>query len=98
MLHGASQVVHGLPAITILRLTPDRPVNSRPAPEIEAEELILTAVEHPPRVGETRSISMLIPEVLARYGLGESAASSTPGTPQRAFATGNSDKSIDLLA
>ena len=61
----------GFPAIHVLRLTADRPVPTRPNARQAAEEVIQLAVQHPPRIGEARSISQLMAEVLARHGLRE---------------------------
>ncbi len=60
-----------LPATTIVRLTNDRPM--RIADKGRAEDVLLAAVTHPPRIGEARPIAALIPQVLARYGLAEEA-------------------------
>jgi hypothetical protein len=60
-----------LPATTIVRLASDRPM--RMADNGRAEDVLLAAVTHPPRIGEARPIAALMPQVLARYGLAEEA-------------------------
>ena len=67
-----------LPATTVLRLTSDRPLKTPPARNNAADEALLAAVTHPPRVGEVRPIAALIPDVLARYGLTKPTATSEP--------------------
>jgi hypothetical protein len=69
MLTAASPITTGFPAINVLRLNANRRVESRPATAIAADEVLLTAVQHPPRIGETRPIAQILPAVLARYGL-----------------------------
>src|SRR5262245_33385278 len=66
----AARYAVGWPATTILRLIADRPVPARQAGGSAGEEVVLEAVRHPPRVGEVRSIGALMPEVLAKYGVG----------------------------
>ena len=73
-----------LPATTVLRLSGKRPVEAHR--NDEAEQALIAAVTHPPRIGETRPIAALMPELLARYGLEEfnSLAGSklAPGSPE----------------
>ena len=57
------------PATTVLRMTSDRPL--KPIANHEADDLVLAAVTHPPRIGEPRPIAALMPQVLARYGIRE---------------------------
>jgi len=64
-----------LPATTVLRLTGERPVTIPQTRNAEADESLLAAVTHPPRVGEVRPIAALMPDVLARYGLTKGSAS-----------------------
>jgi hypothetical protein len=66
----AARYTAGWPATAVLRLTGGRPVAARPAGSASGEEVLLEAVRNPPRVGEVRSIGELVPEVLARYGVG----------------------------
>ena len=70
-------LANGFPATATLRLTGDRPVAAPPCRNAQADEVILAAVQHPPRIGEARPIAALLPEVLARYGLLESEATAT---------------------
>ena len=70
-------LVNGFPATAVIRLTGDRPVSAVPARDARADEVILAAVQHPPRIGEARPIAALMPDVLARYGL---TAQITPGS------------------
>jgi len=60
-----------LPATTVLRLTNARPMQV--ISDCRADDVLLTAVTHPPRIGETCPIAALMPQVLARYGLTEHA-------------------------
>jgi len=69
----------GLPATAIFHVRPDRPLSPRIS---NGDEVILAAVTHPPRTCETKPISALLADVLARYGL----------------ANADSVASIDLLA
>jgi hypothetical protein len=71
----------GLPATTVLRLAGDRPRPARRTGTAEADEVLLAAVAHPPRVGEARPIAALMPQVLARYGLAEATNSEIPSPP-----------------
>ena len=60
------------PANTVLRLSNSRPMTPmNPGP---ADEVLLAAVTHPPRIGEARPIAALMPQVLARYGIAKEAA------------------------
>jgi hypothetical protein len=63
----------GWPATAVLRLTGQQPVVAPSSRNAEAEDALVAAVAFPPRVGEVRPIGALLPEVLARYGLAESA-------------------------
>ena len=55
-------------ATTVLRLSSDGPTHE--TRDLAGDEVILAAMHHPPRIGEVRPIAALMPEVLARYGLG----------------------------
>ena len=57
------------PATTVLRLTNARPLNA--VAGCKADDVILAAMTHPPRIGEPRPIAALMPQVLARYGLSQ---------------------------
>jgi hypothetical protein len=69
MLSGAANISRGWPAIQVLKLASDQKLTAKTALEVAADEVLLSAVEHPPRIGETRPIAALLPDVLARYGL-----------------------------
>ena len=71
MLSGALNISHGLPAIGILNLASNRNLNVRPSVEVAGDEVLLSAIENPPRIGDVRPISTLMADVLARYGLKE---------------------------
>ncbi len=60
------------PATAVLRIATSRPM--KPIENSRAEDVILAAVTHPPRIGDTRPLAALMPQVLARYGLAEEAA------------------------
>jgi hypothetical protein len=70
----------GFPAIAVLRLTANKPVAPAADRSAQADDVILAAVEHPPRIGQTRPISALLPEVLARYGLAQPNTTATEFT------------------
>jgi hypothetical protein len=74
------------PATTVLRLTNDRPM--KVAVDCRADDVVLAAVTHPPRIGETCPIAALMPQVLARYGLAENAPAEKT----------NEEPAIDLMA
>ncbi len=63
----------GLPATTILRLSPDRPQKS--LTDSRGHETLLAAVRFPPRASEVKPLGALLPEVLATYGLPHSEIS-----------------------
>lgn len=65
------QAAGTLPATTVLRLTNARPMTV--ISDCRADDVLLAAVSHPPRIGETCPIAALMPQVLARYGLTENA-------------------------
>jgi len=56
--------------------------------DCRADDVLLAAVTHPPRIGETRLIAALMPQVLARYGLTENAPAEKV----------TAESAIDLLA
>ena len=68
-MNGVTGARMSLPATAVLRLTGDRPMTIPPTRNAEADEALLAAVTHPPRVGDVRPIAALMPDVLARYGL-----------------------------
>ncbi|HMC12421.1 MAG TPA: hypothetical protein VKH44_14070 [Pirellulaceae bacterium] len=74
-MNGVTGATMSLPATTVLRLTGERPVTVPQTRNAEADEALLAAVTHPPRVGEVRPIAALMPDVLARYGLTKGSAS-----------------------
>jgi len=61
----------GVPATAVIKLSADRPLRAPQPQKSVGDELLLISVVHPPRTGETRPIAALMPQVLARYGLGE---------------------------
>lgn len=61
----------GWPATAVVSLAGGRVVATREPLRSTSDELLLVSVSHPPRIGETRSIAALMPQVLARYGLAE---------------------------
>jgi hypothetical protein len=70
------QAAMNMPAIAVLRLSRENPVQANR--NDDAEEALLAAVTHPPRIGETRPIAALMPELLARYGIaGEATGGET---------------------
>src|SRR5262249_53188833 len=69
MLSGAANLSRGLPAIGVLSLAGNQRLKTKSPVEIAGDDVLLAAVENPPRICETRSIGALIPDVLARYGL-----------------------------
>ncbi|HEY2411949.1 MAG TPA: hypothetical protein VGI40_06890 [Pirellulaceae bacterium] len=69
MLSGTANISRGWPAIHVLKLASDQKINTKSPSESSSDDVVLSAVEHPPRIGETRPIAALLPEVLARYGL-----------------------------
>jgi hypothetical protein len=80
------QATGALPATTVLRLTNARPMKGMD--DCRASDVVLAAVTHPPRIGETRPIAALMPQVLARYGLVEESSAEKITV----------EKAIDLLA
>ena len=67
----ATSAYRGLPATTVICLSPQRQVNADYSREMGGGETVLAAAAHPPRGGEPRPLSALVPEVLARYGLSQ---------------------------
>ena len=67
----ATSAYRGLPATTVICLSPQRQVNADYSREMGGGASVLAAVAHPPRGGEPRPLGALVPEVLARYGLGK---------------------------
>ncbi len=71
------QAAGAFPATTVLRITSERPMKT--TVHGEADDVILAAVTHPPRIGETQPIAALLTRVLARYGLTEESAAQEIG-------------------
>jgi hypothetical protein len=71
---------HGWPATAVIRLQPQKPVAQRPHMATTAEDVVLAAVQHPPRIGEIRPLAALLPQVLARYSAKGSGMSGTSGS------------------
>lgn len=69
MLSGTANISHGWPAIHVLKLASDQKLTAKSPSEAAGDDVLLSGVEHPPRIGETRPIAALLPDVLARYGL-----------------------------
>jgi hypothetical protein len=64
--------IHSAPALratTVLRLSPDRPVEPRKRANGDGDGALLAGVARPTRTNETRSLAALLPDVLARYGV-----------------------------
>jgi hypothetical protein len=61
----------GFGANAVIQLGQNKPVCARGA-RLGGDEVILEAVRNAPRVGETRPIAALLPQVLAQYGLADS--------------------------
>ena len=74
MISGVS-VSRGWPAMGVWELAGNRRLERKSSAETAGDEVVLAAVENPPRTGETRAIGALIPDVLARYGLNAAVAS-----------------------
>ena len=73
MIGSTTGFSRGWPATSVLRLTAERPVERRPEMERRGAEVVLVAVQNPPRIGEVRPISSLVSQVLERYGLSQQA-------------------------
>ena len=71
------QAAIAFPATAVLRITSDRPMKT--TRNGQADDVILAAVTHLPRSGETQPIAALLPQVLARYGLTEESAAQEIG-------------------
>lgn len=71
MIGSTADFSRGWPATSVLRLGAERPMERRPETERRGAEVVLAAVEHPPRIGEVRPIGSLVSEVLSRYGLSQ---------------------------
>jgi hypothetical protein len=69
---GVFSATGAFPASTVLRIANNRPMKA--AENRQSDEVILAAVTHPPRIGQPRPLADLLPQVLARYGLVEEAA------------------------
>jgi hypothetical protein len=95
MLSGAANISRGWPAIHVLQLAGNQKLHT-PSSNSPGDDVVLTAVEHPPRIGEARPIAALLPEILARYGL---AASHPPTAIARVappHEVGHADAAVDL--
>jgi len=62
----------GWPAIEVVRLAADRPMTESQRSDA-ADETLVAGVGRPPRIREPRPIAALMPQVLASYGLAETA-------------------------
>ena len=66
-MHGVSPLRSVLPATTVMRFG-----RGRPAPvagDTGGQEAVLAAVIYPPRRQQVSPLGVLLPEVLARYGI-----------------------------
>jgi hypothetical protein len=61
----------GLPATSILRLSPSRPVT--PDRATRGADTVIAAVQFPPRTAQVLPLGQLLPQVLAAYGIAASA-------------------------
>jgi hypothetical protein len=59
---------NGLAATAIVQLRAHQPITTRPI-AAKGDDVVLAAVQYPPRTGDVRPIASLLPQVLARYGL-----------------------------
>jgi hypothetical protein len=66
----ATSAFRGLPATTVICLSPQRQMDADRG-RGSGDVTVLAAVAYPPRGGEPRPLGALVPEVLARYGLGQ---------------------------
>jgi hypothetical protein len=66
-MNGVSHLRSALPATTVLRVGPGRPMPA--SRNARGAETVLAAVQHPPRRAEVSPLGALLPEVLARYGI-----------------------------
>jgi hypothetical protein len=66
-------VIQGWPAISVLRLSPARPVEPRASKVAAGHEALRLAVAYPPRSGQVQPLGALLPDVLARYELNSPA-------------------------
>jgi len=96
MLSGTANISRGLPAISVLHLAGDRRLNVKSPTEITSDEVVLTAVENPPRTCETRPLAALIPDVLARYGLDTATAPFADAAPMAKQPAIDPGTSIDV--
>jgi hypothetical protein len=76
-MNGVSAIgdYRGFPATAVLRLTPGKHVSASDR-QAQGGEVVFAAVSHPPRGGEPRPLSALVPAVLAQYGLCSKSAAS----------------------
>jgi hypothetical protein len=66
-------LAQGWPAISVLRLSPGRPVQPRAGQAAGGEEALRMAVAYPPRSGQVQPLGALLPDVLSRYQLNSPA-------------------------
>ena len=76
----ATDFPHGWPATAVIRLAPQRRVERQSPLEAGADDVVLAALEHPPRIGEIRPLAAILPQVLARYSANGSGMSGTSGS------------------
>jgi hypothetical protein len=96
MLSGTGNISRGWPAIHVFKLASDQKLTAKSPLEAAGDDIVLSAVEHPPRIGETRPIAALLPEVLARYGLTTTNAAVNDGSAPMNFETMSVEASMDV--
>jgi hypothetical protein len=95
MLSGTTNISRGWPAIHVFKLASDQKLAAKSPIQAAGDDIVLTAVEHPPRTRETRPIAALLPDVLARYGLSTNTAlNDVPATAN--FETMTAEASMDV--
>jgi len=96
MISGAANISRGWPAIHVFDLANDQKRSAKSPSQLAGDEVILAAVEHPPRIGETRPIAALLPYVLARYGLNTTNAPPAEVEAAACFGETRTAPSIDV--
>jgi hypothetical protein len=96
VISGAVSISRGLPAIHVLNLAGNRKLDVQSPSKIASDEVVLSAVKNPPRIGEPRPIAAFLPEVLARYGLTTTPAPVVDLATEPEFAIVSSQTSIDV--
>jgi hypothetical protein len=96
MISGAADISRGWPAVHVLKVANDQKLNAKSPSEIAGDDVVLSAVEHPPRIGETRPIAALLPDVLARYGLTATVSPPADAAAAAYFAQARGETSIDV--